>query len=250
MKLLVSVRSAWEAKTALAGGADLIDVKEPARGSLGRADHQVIDVIVRSLDGRAPVSAAMGELKDNLGKDVVNFSVDYLKFGLAGCRHLPWREQLLQLRESHTATVVVASYADSDRAEAPSLDEAANFAMDHHFAVLLIDTFVKDGRSLFDWVSEQRLDDLVEALHRVGIELALAGSLTIEHWPKIQRINPDWLAVRGAVCRQGDRTGEIAEERVKSFKRLLGTSSAGESSPVAPQPDELSEGARSDASTV
>ena len=34
--LLVSVRSAAEAATALAGGADLIDVKEPSRGPLGR----------------------------------------------------------------------------------------------------------------------------------------------------------------------------------------------------------------------
>ena len=36
--LLVSVRSGAEAEAALAGGADLIDVKEPTRGALGRAD--------------------------------------------------------------------------------------------------------------------------------------------------------------------------------------------------------------------
>ena len=36
-KLLVSVRSADEARAALAGGADLIDVKEPAHGPLGAA---------------------------------------------------------------------------------------------------------------------------------------------------------------------------------------------------------------------
>jgi len=33
--LLVSVRSADEVDDALAGGADLIDVKEPSRGALG-----------------------------------------------------------------------------------------------------------------------------------------------------------------------------------------------------------------------
>ena len=36
-QLLVSVRSPAEALAALEGGAALIDVKEPARGSLGRA---------------------------------------------------------------------------------------------------------------------------------------------------------------------------------------------------------------------
>ena len=34
-RLLVSVRSAEEAEIALAGGADVIDVKEPRRGALG-----------------------------------------------------------------------------------------------------------------------------------------------------------------------------------------------------------------------
>jgi len=222
MKLLISVRSASEARAALAGGADLIDVKEPARGSLGRADNQVIDAIVRLLDGCAPVSAAMGELTEDLSKDVIDYSVDYLKFGLAGCRHLPWQERLLQLRESHPANVVAATYADSARAEAPSLEEAVNFAIDHHFAILLVDTFIKDGRSLFDWVSEQRLYGLVEALHRAGTQLALAGSLTVEHLPEIRAVNPDWLAVRGAVCRRGDRTDEIDEQLVGALKSLLG----------------------------
>ena len=36
-RLLVSVRSAAEAEEALAGGAALIDVKEPANGPLGKA---------------------------------------------------------------------------------------------------------------------------------------------------------------------------------------------------------------------
>ena len=35
MQLLVSVRSAVEVAPALAGGADIIDAKEPDRGSLG-----------------------------------------------------------------------------------------------------------------------------------------------------------------------------------------------------------------------
>ena len=63
-RLLVSVRSAAEAEAALAGGAAVIDVKEPARGALGRADDAVIADVVRAVAGRAPVSAALGELRD------------------------------------------------------------------------------------------------------------------------------------------------------------------------------------------
>ena len=40
--LLVSVRSVEEAKDALAAGADLIDVKDPAKGALGMAEAEIV----------------------------------------------------------------------------------------------------------------------------------------------------------------------------------------------------------------
>ena len=46
--LLVSVRSAEEAITAVKAGADLIDVKEPARGPLGMAEAEVVGGTVRT----------------------------------------------------------------------------------------------------------------------------------------------------------------------------------------------------------
>src|SRR4051812_47948913 len=42
MELLVSVRSAKEVEAALAGGADIIDAKEPSRGSLGAVSPKVL----------------------------------------------------------------------------------------------------------------------------------------------------------------------------------------------------------------
>jgi (5-formylfuran-3-yl)methyl phosphate synthase len=83
--LLVSVRSAEEARAALAGGADLIDVKEPSRGPLGRADDQTIREILDEVGGRAPVSAAFGEWRDYLGGPIPD-QLRFVKWGLAGCR--------------------------------------------------------------------------------------------------------------------------------------------------------------------
>src|SRR5438128_1572682 len=60
--LLVSVRSAAEAEIAIGAGAALIDVKEPSRGPLGRADDTTIAAVVKQVAGRRPVSAALGEL--------------------------------------------------------------------------------------------------------------------------------------------------------------------------------------------
>ena len=61
-ELLVSVRCALEALAALSGGASVIDVKEPSRGALGRAEGSVWGEVLEAVAGRAPVSAALGEL--------------------------------------------------------------------------------------------------------------------------------------------------------------------------------------------
>jgi len=57
--LLVSVRSAAEALAALAGGAAVIDVKEPSRGPLGRADGDVWRAVLAAVSqaGAAPAHA-------------------------------------------------------------------------------------------------------------------------------------------------------------------------------------------------
>src|SRR3712207_1522808 len=49
VRLLVSVRSAAEAGTALEGGADIVDAKEPARGPLGAVDPVTIAEILAVL---------------------------------------------------------------------------------------------------------------------------------------------------------------------------------------------------------
>lgn len=54
-QLLVSVRHAGEVSAALAGGACLIDVKDPSRGSLGRADSSVWRDIARRLQAQATI---------------------------------------------------------------------------------------------------------------------------------------------------------------------------------------------------
>ena len=84
MQLLVSVRSTEEAATALEGGAALIDVKEPGRGPLGRADDAVVRAVLNVVAGRRPVSAALGELPEG-GMECASLpsSLAFVKWGLA-----------------------------------------------------------------------------------------------------------------------------------------------------------------------
>ena len=62
MRLLVSVVSADEARRAIAGGADIVDVKDPREGALGAPSPRVLSEVVRAVGPAAPVSAALGDL--------------------------------------------------------------------------------------------------------------------------------------------------------------------------------------------
>jgi uncharacterized protein (UPF0264 family) len=221
MKLLVSVRSAEEALAALEGGADLIDVKEPFWGSLGKAEDEVIVGVVRAVGSRRPVSAAMGELVEFGNSAPPAAALAYLKWGLSKCRDYPWREQLLKLQAGAQATVVPTAYADADRARAPAVEEIAQFAASAGFPVVLIDTWRKDDKPIFSWLSPDALAGLARRLHDSHIELALAGSLSNHDLPALRRINADWMAVRGCVCFAGKREAAIDEMHVRLLRWFI-----------------------------
>ena len=84
--LLVSVRSAIEARLAYQGGADIIDVKEPHLGSLGAATPSVWHEVYETVNQRVPVSIALGELcDDHAAPPTHRFA--FAKMGLADCQH-------------------------------------------------------------------------------------------------------------------------------------------------------------------
>jgi uncharacterized protein (UPF0264 family) len=226
-QLLVSVRSATEALTALAGGADVIDVKEPSRGALGRADEAIIAEVVRAVGERRPVSAAMGELAD-VESVPAPPDVAFVKFGLAACVSRDWqhlldeRERLLSFLHPSCILVPVA-YADWRRAAAPSVDEVTTFAVERPGGILLIDTWGKDGSTLLDWLPVAEVVRLCESCRRTKVRIALAGSLGSKEIERLLPARPDWIAVRGAACWGKDRGSAIDEERVRRLATLLRT---------------------------
>jgi TusA-related sulfurtransferase len=93
---------------------------------------------------------------------------------------------------------------------------------------LLIDTLTKDGRNLFDFMSEAELRDVVLQGKLLGMSTALSGHLQIDDLDELARINPDIVGVRGAVCSTGDRNRAVAWEAVARFKRELDRRKSGE----------------------
>jgi uncharacterized protein (UPF0264 family) len=227
-KLLVSVRCAAEAEAALHGGASLIDVKEPANGALGRADDSVLTDVVRTVAGRRPLSAALGEVKDFWDEWPAELSLTYVKWGLAGYRgnEYAWRSELwlamqgLRKRQPSCRAVTVA-YADWRRAGAPTPEEVAAFAVEQAAGAFLVDTWEKDGTTLLDWLSLEMIERLIERCRAATVPIALAGSLGAKEIQRLLPLCPDWFAVRGAACQGRQRNAAIDEGKVRQLVSLL-----------------------------
>jgi uncharacterized protein (UPF0264 family) len=225
-QLLVSVRNTTEALTAIAGGAGLIDIKEPSNGSLGRAPLGTIRDIIALTAGKTPVSAALGELADGAEPPRVD-GLSYVKWGPAGHgRRAEWRNAFLQaysrLREWLPATEAVAvAYADWQVADAPMPQDICEVACTHGCKAFLLDTWRKDSTTLLDWLSIPELAALVKQCRMNGVRIALAGRLAADEIARLRFLKPDWFAVRSAVCRGGVRERSLAEEAVRELTGML-----------------------------
>ncbi|HEV3136672.1 MAG TPA: (5-formylfuran-3-yl)methyl phosphate synthase [Pirellulales bacterium] len=223
-RLLVSVRNAEEAQLAIAGGADLVDVKEPNRGSLGAADAETIEAVVRAVAGRASVSAALGELLAGGSLDVqLAGRLQYTKFGLAGCIDEPdwtarFRQAVAQLPEG--VKPVAVAYADWRTARAPDPRQVLELAQAIGCGAALVDTCDKTQGSLLEHWTIADLDRFVAAAREAGLLSVIAGGLDLAEIAEILPLAPDYIAVRGAAC-DGDRTGRIDIHRVRQLSAVV-----------------------------
>jgi (5-formylfuran-3-yl)methyl phosphate synthase len=234
LQLLVSVRSADEVGPALAGGADIIDAKEPDRGSLGAVAPEVLAEILARTPGHLPFSAALG---DAVSAEQVKTLIDglklppragptYLKLGFAGMPSPDLVSAMLStavsragLRRSPPLVVAVA-YADARRARSAPPELVSRLARDAGAAGVLIDTCVKDGVGLLEWLTPTELAVWVRQTREWRLLAGVAGALGPADLPSACLADPDVVGFRGAACDAG-RSGRVVAERVMLLRDQL-----------------------------
>jgi uncharacterized protein (UPF0264 family) len=222
MRLLVSVVSAEEARRALAGGADIVDVKDPREGALGAPAPRVLSEVIRVVGAAAPVSVALGDLP-NLphtaalaARGAALSGAAYVKVGLRGVRELDGAVALTRAVADGVGSqsaVIAAAYADADALDPPSLAPGWLPELVERAGIsgALVDTFVKDGRGLYGWLTESQLAELIVRTHEANASFAVAGQLTRS---QLCRVAADVVGVRSAVCHGGDRAADLDAELV------------------------------------
>jgi uncharacterized protein (UPF0264 family) len=229
MRLLISVVDAAEAVDAAAGGAHIIDVKDPATGALGAASPGVVGEVRAATPAGLPVSVALGDGPFEpaaAARAALAVTLQGAAFVKLGLRDTPADRAVATLRAVRAAipdrvAVVAAGFADWERAGAPAPHELPALARAADIQGCLIDTAVKDGRGLFHWLDDPDLRGFVGACRERGLVSALAGSLALADLARVAAIGPDIAGVRGAAC-VGDRIrGRVSGERVRALAAAL-----------------------------
>lgn len=225
MKLLVSVRDANEAREALAGGADWIDLKEPLQGPLGAVSAKVAGEVITHIGAGSPLSAALGELKQwplFASRELLDLpQLKVVKLGLADCeKDSGWARkwgEAFEICSQHGKDLCAVVYADWREAVAPCPESILECAVHSGGKYLLIDTFDKRALSSIAILGEEQVTRLLLTARERGMTTVLAGNLSMRDIPILAALPADVVAVRGAVC-HGQRTSSLDAHLVQRFR--------------------------------
>lgn len=220
--LLASVRSAVEARIALAAGVDVLDLKEPGAGALGA----VAPAVARAVAGLAraaggpPVSATIGDLPFDPRRVVpavaamAAMGVDIVKVGVFD-GDVPATLAALRPTARAGTRLVAVLFADRrpDLALLPALRDAG-------FLGAMLDTAGKESGGLRRYLDDRALARFVRAARDLGLRCGLAGSLRLEDIAPLAALAPDYLGFRGALCRAG-RDGALDPGRLAAVAKAL-----------------------------
>jgi uncharacterized protein (UPF0264 family) len=221
----VSPKSIEEAKIVVQQkGVDYIDCKNPLEGSLG-ANFPWIIKEMKSLihpNSSQLLSATIGDFPNLPGSaslaalGAAVSGADVIKIGLKesttedDCVYLMKGVVKAVKSYNENIKVVVAGYADKIRMKtSPDFLLLPNIAAKSGADIVMLDTFIKDGKGLFDFLSVEQLKFFKNKAKKLNLEVALAGYLMKDSLPMIKEIMPDIIGVRSIVCEGYDRNNGI-----------------------------------------
>jgi dihydroneopterin aldolase len=220
-KMLASVRGVAEADIAIAGGADIIDCKDPSAGALGAVATDVIRETVSFVAGRRATSAVCGDLPMEpeilraKAEEIAATGVDFVKVGFFPSGNIAACSAALAPLAAHTKLIAVM-FADL----APDFEFLPVFAKDG-FHGAMVDTSHKAKGRLLDHMPPERIPAFVERARSHGLAVGLSGSLEAPDIPRLLPFAPDFLGFRGALCGLSERTASISPEAVAQIRELI-----------------------------
>ncbi len=237
IKLLVSPRNLKEAVVVIESKVDFIDCKNPDEGSLGANFPWIIKEMKKLIPPNSSqlLSATIGDfpyLPGSASLAALGAAVsgaDIIKVGLKGPKNLEEGINLMQKvvkavkHYNNDIKIVTAGYADKKRMDSsPDFMDLPKIAAKSNSEIVMLDTYIKDDKGLFDFLSVEQLLQFKNMASDLNLEVALAGNLRKDSISKIKEISPDLIGVRSVVCEGFDRQkGTIQTHLIEELRNEL-----------------------------
>ena len=218
--MLASVTGPDEAAVALAGGADIIDLKDPTKGALGAVSPEILAATITTVAGRRPVSAVAGDLP--MAPEAVREAVAarraaaFVKIGLFPATIDARRAVIAALADLASETRLIAVFFADGDPDFALLDDLKTAG----FHGAMIDTLGKAGGGLLWHLSAGALGGFVARCRALGLVSGLAGSLEAPDVPRLAVLRPDYLGFRRALT-AGRREDAIELGAVRAMRALI-----------------------------
>ena len=219
---LVSTQSPNEISNKLISEIDILDLKDPSKGSIGSWEFNEINKVVRLLKNKIEISATLGDIYNNKKfREKLNrfdqLNLDFIKFGLLSKHHKNLFEKLrLVSQEKYRTKLVAVIFVDHKKAFDLVCRDLQVFE-NSRINYLLLDTFKKDSGCLLDFCNIPFLKNFINKCNNYKIKVGLAGGIKESQVPLILSLNPNIIGFRSAVCKFNKRESSINFEKIKKI---------------------------------
>ncbi|MBT7542873.1 MAG: hypothetical protein HN613_02295 [Gammaproteobacteria bacterium] len=214
-KVLASIKDLSEAKLLVNTDIDIIDLKDPAKGALGKLNTNDIKNIVDFINKKKLVSSTIGDLPNDkliISKNVNEVSetdVDFIKIGVYEKKYIKTLSQI-----SCSKKLIAVFFADKFL---PSRNDMM-ILKSSGFYGLMIDTANKKSGNLFSYITYNDINKFLKIAVSLKLLTGIAGSIDESHINDLLQLNPNYMGFRGALCENKEiRNSNISINNVKNI---------------------------------
>ena len=218
-KILASIKNISEAKILIDTEIDIIDLKDPSNGALGKLENNDIKDIINFIDKKKLTSSTIGDLPNN--KDLIseivgelsNTDVDFIKIGVYENNYINTLSKIKSCKK-----LIAVFFADKFL---PTKEEIL-ILKNSGFSGVMIDTSNKNSGNLFNHVSDNEVHNFISNAKNLNLLTGVAGSINGSHINQISKLNPNYMGFRGALCEDKQmRNSKISARNVKNIVNLV-----------------------------
>tara|TARA_X000000368_G_scaffold166697_1_gene131515 strand:+ start:701 stop:1393 length:693 start_codon:yes stop_codon:yes gene_type:complete len=218
-KVLGSIKDLSEAKLLLKTDIDIIDLKDPSNGALGRLSNDDINNIVEYVANKKLTSSTIGDLPNNIEiikknvDEISSTNVNFIKIGVYK------KEYIKTLCDIKSCKKLIAVFfADIFLPSSKDINKLKNSS----FSGVMIDTSNKKSGNLLDHVSYSDINDFLKIAKNFNLLTGVAGSINETHVNELIKLNPDYMGFRGALCEISSlRNSNISTKNVNHILDII-----------------------------